>query len=95
MDTKYTVTTKPIWLPKLGFFAHFQDRQAMKQGHPTLRFKPVGDYPAVHLPIDWTKGNSLSFPLDGNDRYGDCMYVAACHGDNTFTGNTGGNRLST
>ena len=30
-----------------------------------------------------------SFPYDGNDHYGDCMYAAACHGDNTFTGNVG------
>jgi hypothetical protein len=27
--------------------------------------------------------------MDGNDTYGDCMYAGACHGDNTFTGNSG------
>lgn len=63
----------------------------MRRGHPEPGrlgvFGPVA--PPVKLPIDWTKSNALSFPYDGNDRYGDCMYAAACHGDNTFTGNIG------
>jgi hypothetical protein len=78
-----------ISIPRLGIFAHFQDRQAMKLGHPTQEFKPVGSYPPVKLPIDWTNNNTLGFPMDGNDQYGDCMYAAACHADNTFTGNNG------
>jgi hypothetical protein len=85
----YTATTKRVWLPKLHRFAHFKDRHAMKIGHPTRRFRLTGSYPAVSLPIDWTKNNTLSFPVYGNDQYGDCMYAAACHGDNTFTGNIG------
>jgi hypothetical protein len=39
------------------------------------------------LPIDYAK--ALVFPMYGNDRLGDCMYAAACHADNTFTGNVG------
>ena len=86
---QFTATTKRLWLPNLGFFAHFQDRHTMKIGHPTTRFQLSGAYPPVNLPVDWTENNSLSFPLDGNDHYGDCLYAAACHGDNTFTGNHG------
>jgi hypothetical protein len=89
-ETKnYTASTIRAWLPKLGFFGHFQDRQAMKVGHPTRKFRLAGPYPAVNLPIDWTKNNTLNFPMDGNNIYGDCMYAAACHGDKTFTGNNG------
>src|SRR5438067_1009800 len=47
---------------------------------------PAG-WPAPPLPIDYAK--ALSFPMYGNDRLGDCMYAAACHADNTFTGNIG------
>jgi hypothetical protein len=61
----------------------------MKQGHPAQEFLPAGSYPPVNLPIDWTKNNTLAFPIDGNDTYSDCLYAAACHGDNTFTGNNG------
>jgi hypothetical protein len=86
---QYVATTKRVWVPKLGFFAHFQDRQAMKVGRSTRDFKLAGSYPAVTLPIDWTKNNTLAFPIDGNNQYGDCLYAAACHGDNTFTGNSG------
>lgn len=78
---------KEILLPKLNKKIKVQDRQAMKRGHPTRRAKPHVFAPT--LPIDWTKNNSLTYPMDGNDAYGDCMEAAACHGDNTFTGNSG------
>lgn len=42
--------------------------------------------PAVY---DWTKGNTLSFPILGNDQYGDCYYAAVCHQSQTYTGNSG------
>lgn len=82
---------KRIPLPKRGHMAHFHDRKAMKAGHPSRSFRlPAGKaLPPVTLPVDWTKGNALSFPMDDNDTLGDCMYAAACHGDNTFTGNVG------
>jgi hypothetical protein len=86
-----SVPPQPRVLPRLGITAKFLDRNAMRMGHPTLRFSLTGEFPKATLPIDWTKGNRLSFPLDGNgyDQFGDCMYAAACHADNTFTGNTG------
>lgn len=86
----FTATSKRVFLPKRGHFAHFHDRQKMKAGHPSRSFKaPAGGLPTPTLPIDWTKGNTLSFPMDGNDTYGDCMEAAAAHADNTFTGNAG------
>jgi len=82
-----TASCKRVYLPKLGHFAHFHDRHAMKRGHPKRRFKLPPGWPTPTLPIDYAK--ALAFPMYGNDRLGDCMYAAACHADNTFTGNVG------
>jgi hypothetical protein len=88
MAKKPTATTKRVWLPHGKFFAHFQDPKMLRRPLGAKRFK-VAAYPPVTLPVDWSLNNTLSFPIDGNDHYGDCMYAAACHGDNTFTGNNG------
>ena len=80
-----TATCKRVYLPRLRHFAHFHDRHAMKRGHPKRTFKVPAGWPMPPLPIDFAK--SLVFPMYGNDRLGDCMYAAAAHGDNTFTGN--------
>jgi hypothetical protein len=82
-----TATCKRVYLPRQGHFAHFHDRHAMKRGHPHRRFALPAGWPTPPLPIDYAKG--LDFPMYGNDRLGDCMYAAACHADNTFTGNVG------
>jgi hypothetical protein len=82
-----TATCKRVHLPKLGHFAHFHDRHMMKRGHPKRTFSIPAGWPTPSLPIDYAK--ALTFPMYGNDRLGDCMYAAAAHGDNTFTGNTG------
>jgi hypothetical protein len=82
-----TSTCKRVYLHTLGHFAHFHDRHAMRRGHPTRRFKAPAGWPTPALPIDYAKG--LVFRMYGNDRLGDCMYAAAAHGDNTFTGNVG------
>jgi hypothetical protein len=82
-----TATCNRVYLPKLGHFAHFHDRHAMKRGHPQRRFSVPAGWPTPALPIDYAK--ALVFPMYGNDRLGDCMYAAAAHADNTFTGNVG------
>ncbi len=28
---------------------------------------------------DWTKGNTIAFPILGNDQVGDCYYASSCH----------------
>jgi hypothetical protein len=77
-------------IPKLGIKVHFVNRALMDYGHSNLRrFKLNPQFPLAKLPIDWTKNNSLSFPIDGNDQYGCCLYAAPCHLDNTWTGNVG------
>ena len=80
--------TKRVYLPSLGRIASLLDREAMRVGHPveSLR-KPSTVLPKPTLPFDWAK--ALSFPIDGNDIYGDCMMAAAEHADNTFTGDNG------
>ena len=86
MPKKFTATTNRVWLPKLGHFAHFVHRSKLGRGRCThTPCAPLPSPPA--LPVDWAK--QLTFAMDGNDQYGDCMYAAACHGDNTFTGNNG------
>lgn len=89
---KFTATTKRVFVPNLGKFVHFHDRQKMKVGHPTKKFHLHAQLlPVVTLPVDYGtyKGKALSFPMYGNDRLGDCMYVAGLHVDQTFTGMNG------
>lgn len=89
-DTEhYTASTTRAWLPSQGRFVQFQDRKAMKAGHPARALQLTGAYPAVPGAVDWSKGGLIQFPLDANTQYLDCMYAAACHADNTFTGNNG------
>jgi len=85
-----TISKKTV-LPQLSVSVAFLDREAMRIGHPEMKLKLSGEYPKPALPIDWTKNDTLQFPLFGNggEEFGDCMYAAACHGDQTFTGNTG------
>ena len=78
-----------VLVPNRGHYAHFADRQCMKRGHPLRRFRLPSGWSAPALPVDWSKGNTLSFPIDGNDTLGDCGEAMAAHADNTFTGNTG------
>ena len=81
--------------PAIGRTIVLCDRQAMKRkvhlatlGLPCFPMIAAG-LPPPRLPIDWTKGGQLDFPVDGNDDKGDCEYAAACHGSNTFTGCVG------
>ena len=82
---------KTVTLPKLNIKVDFLDREAMRVGHPEVKFRLSGAFPQSALPIDWTRNDTLVFPLLGNgwEQFGDCMYAAACHGDQTFTGNVG------
>jgi len=76
------------FLPQLNRHVAFTDRQAMKVGHPKARFhRPTAPLPIHQIPFDWSK--ALTFPIAGNDIWGDCMLAAAEHADSTFTGNNG------
>jgi hypothetical protein len=45
--------------------------------------------PAPPPSFDWTRANSLQFPVLGNNQYGDCYYADMCHCVQTWTGNVG------
>lgn len=47
--------------------------------HPNVRAAAKSGAIPIPASWDWTKGDSISFPLLGNDQYGDCYYVALCH----------------
>ncbi len=82
------IITNHVEIPKLGITAHFVHRQLMKKGHPSKRFKLTPSFP-VAKPTDWTKSNSIDFPILGNADYGDCLYCAPLHFDQTMTANVG------
>jgi hypothetical protein len=79
-----SLTRKPkkVHLPHRNLYVAFTDRQAMKVDHPRTRMAVPVTLPAPPaLPFDWSK--AFSFPLDGNNIYGDCMMAAAEHGLNS------------
>ena len=66
----------------------FNDGNLMKLGSPPALMTMGGPAPPIFtLPVDWAK--KFDFPLYANEVYGDCLYAAAEHGDNTFTANNG------
>lgn len=76
-----------VYLPKLNIHVHLMHHDRIRRGHPKRSMAPRGQLPTATLPIDWYK--NFDFPILGNDQYGDCMYAAGCHGDQTFTANNG------
>lgn len=95
---RITIMIKAMAVQNLKRFAYFKDRQEMRVGHPTHRYRDYDGYHKVALPsppplpYDWTKGNSLAFPMDDNggpQGVGDCFVAAAEHQDNAWTGNIG------
>lgn len=93
-----TKTVKAVWRPvgkSGGHFVWFQDLAKIRTMKPGERMVKLDEKASklktkaktVTLPIDWTKGNTIQFPMDGNDQYGDCYMAAASHADNTWSGN--------
>lgn len=83
------MSLNPVQLPD-GRTVVFTHRSVMHWSRPMRAdFRAPAGLPKIQLPVDWSKGGSVSYPMDGNDQYGDCMYVAACHIDNTFTAQVG------
>ena len=54
-------------------------------------FMNLSTLPQVPAAFDWSMkdGVPLVYGMDGNDRYGDCVFVSACHQIGTWTGQTG------
>ncbi len=76
------------FVPAINRSVAFNDGDLMKLGRPPVLMTMGGSAPPMFsLPIDWAK--AFPFASYANDIYGDCMYAAAEHGDNTFTANNG------
>lgn len=85
------VTGKLVRL-RTGEVVKLFPREKLRQGHPTAKFTHPGmvrALPQPTLPIDWTKGNTVSFPMDDNDQDGDCYVACAEHIDNAWTASVG------
>lgn len=84
------------FLPGLNRKIKFVSRDSLRSKHKHYRLNPYALDPffALRLPtppadIDWSKKNTLSFPIDGNDTYGDCFMADVAHHSNAMTGNVG------
>ena len=83
---KKTSSSQKKWLDKHGRWATFVHRDLMRRKiAPELRRtmapeknRPV---PATLLPVDCTGNGSVSCPMDGNDKLGDCGPVMCAHVD--------------
>lgn len=87
---------KFVHLPQLDLTIRLNDRNAMRRQQPhrlmSVPFdamEKASPLPTPPATIDWSRGNTLQFPILGNDRFGDCFYCAAVHASQTFTGNAG------
>jgi len=68
----------------------FTHRDVINRNRPMRApYRLPVNLPLIALPLDWTKGQTLTVPILGNDSAGDCMYCAAVHTDQVFTGNVG------
>lgn len=54
--------------------------------HYGLTTETALSLPAPPPSFDWSLNRKIKFPLDGNDRYGDCFMAAICHASNAMTG---------
>lgn len=71
----------------------FVPRDSLRGKLRQLRFNHYGletatalALPAPPQSFDWSNGRKIKFPLDGNDRYGDCFFTTMCHASNAMTG---------
>lgn len=76
--------TKFVVLPD-GSRAPLVNREKMRTHKTTKKFSlppPLKDLPGIPDTFDYTKmknGTAISFPILGNNQYGDCYYVAPLH----------------
>lgn len=90
-----TFTTSRVWRPLVshpdgGHVVRFIPIDKIRKAKAAREADPQFDhtkFKAPALPIDWAK--TINFPMDGNDRYGDCYYAAMAHFFDTMHGNNG------
>lgn len=71
-----------------------RDKMRAKAGTRSLTIPRHSKTILATLPIppptfDWTKGDTVAFPILGNDQYGDCYYAAMCHLAQTYAAMVG------
>lgn len=85
--------TTSVDVPGVGKVVLVNREQLRFKSHTRMAKAPAGDAlaatPTPPSTFDWAKGESLKFPILGNDRYGDCYYAAVGHASQTYTGNSG------
>ena len=77
-----TVSSRKVWLPKHNQYAHFVHRDQMARKRPMAKASmPTAEkaVPATTLPVDCTGGATVSCPMLGNNKYGDCGPVMMAH----------------
>jgi hypothetical protein len=74
-----TASTHKKWLPAHGHWVHFTPRSAMTRKRPMAKASLPKAVPATTLPVDNTGNASVSCPMLGNDRYGNCGPVMMAH----------------
>lgn len=78
---------RQVLLPKAGIVARFVHRDSMRPVAGLAARRAVAAWPAPTLPVTWYAG--LTFPILGNDRWGDCGAAMIAHADQTYTGANG------
>lgn len=78
---KKTATARKVWLESHGQWAHFVHRDAMARKRPMAKAGLPAVVPVTILPVDCTGNATVSCPMLGNNKYGDCGPVMCAHTD--------------
>lgn len=87
---KKTSSTKKKWLEKHGQWATFVRRDLMRRRGAMKAMEGIAPRlcaapPATVLPVDCTGNATVSCPMDGNDKLGNCGPVMCAHVDDIRT----------
>jgi hypothetical protein len=82
------------FVPHLGHHVVLSDREKMRVKDGRVFHRIARDHPlhsGAPLPVppssfDWTKGGQIVLPIDGNNEYGNCFYVAPTKAIRTAVG---------
>lgn len=78
---------KKSYIPHLGREIILVPRATLRRRKEARVFLAQGPLPTPPASFSWSKGNTVSYPILGNDQYGDCYYAAICHAAQTYTAN--------
>lgn len=83
-----------VLIPALGKTFKFPSREQMRRKGARRMFARLGhvqeaEVPAPPASCDWSHGETIAFPVLGNDEEGDCYMAAALHIIQCYTGQYG------